>query len=135
MAAPNWIIYVIHLSEPMGKYNRHYIGKSKPKDLAARIDKHRTATHPQPGPLKNGAAVFLAEANDRRIQWWVTAVYPDYSMGGSLERKMKSRKNTRVFCPTCKHATRIEADVRGYIASLQPNDGDEYTHGYDESEY
>jgi predicted GIY-YIG superfamily endonuclease len=131
MVTPNWIIYVIHLKEPMAGRNSHYIGKSKPKDLAARIDKHRAATHPTPGPLRNGAAVFLAEANDRHIEWWVTALYTDHSEGGALERKMKNRKGARAFCETCIRGQRTEADVRGYVASLH-SDGEDH-HG--EPEY
>ena len=78
-------VYLIHFDEPYF-HARHYVGWTS--DIEERMERHRTG---RGSPL-------LKAVTDAGIKWYVVRVWRGTR---ALERIIKNRKKSRVFCYKC----------------------------------
>lgn len=85
------MVYLIHFDKPLHHAN-HYIGYAKTKaSFNRRIERHRNNT---------GARILVA-VNNAGILWDVVMIWPKGDR--TFERKLKNQKNSKRYCPNCKH--------------------------------
>jgi predicted GIY-YIG superfamily endonuclease len=83
------MVYLIHFQTKL-HHAQHYLGFAA-NDLMQRIELHKS----------NRGAKLLAAVNNNGIHWQVVRVW--LSGDRCLERKLKSYKKSRCFCPVCRN--------------------------------
>lgn len=81
-------VYLIHFSAKF-HHAQHYIGYTKDRNVDRRIERHR----------KGHGAKLLAALNRSGVRYWINRVWFNVDQG--FERRLKNRKGTPSFCPTC----------------------------------
>lgn len=82
------MIYLIHLSAPLG-HAKHYLGFVEDRfDLERRLKRHRSGQ----------GSRLLRACNERGIAYEIVRVWPAGTR--THERRMKNRASTQL-CPTC----------------------------------
>lgn len=87
-------VYLIHFSRPIGSSHprgkaSHYIGYSADDKLSQRLERHATGD----------GARLMAAVVEAGIDWEVVKTWPNGTR--ELERKIKSSKNSKRYCPIC----------------------------------
>jgi predicted GIY-YIG superfamily endonuclease len=80
------VVYLLHLSEPLAGHARHYLGSAE--DVEARLLRHASG---------HGAKMLRA-CRLNGIDWMLVRTWEG---GRELERQLKRRHNSGVFCPIC----------------------------------
>jgi len=84
------MVYVLHLTRPLGK-SLHYTGWAKNEvTLNARLDHHRNGR----------GATFTRVCAERGIDWVVAVVFPNADR--RFERSLKDRHDAKRYCPICR---------------------------------
>lgn len=93
------MIYLIHFQRPL-HHARHYLGFVSDRELARRMERHRSG---------DGARLLRA-LGKAGIDWKVARTWE----GGTRdqERKLKNRKKARRLCPVCMGEVKYE-DLKG----------------------
>lgn len=97
-------VYLLHFERPIGSkrhHAQHYVGFTT-RSIEERMEEHR-ATRWQPTGECNGAHLVGA-ANYNNIPFHVAQTWKG---GRSLERKLKSTRNLKRYCPICSNKPRI----------------------------
>ena len=95
------VVYLIHFATPYKSQNRtlrHYIGFTS--NLPKRLDAH----------ARGVGSRLMAAVESKGIDWfiartWATESYP--GGGYALEKKIKSQRNHKRFCPMCKAEAKL----------------------------